>query len=287
MLTARVLIDKVPLQRLISYLTSLTALTWLVIPLIKASPVLAQYYTPPDMGLPGRREGSGSRGTAMVSPLSLTALSPENSFGLTVAERPTFFFYVPQLLDQDEPVVEFVLLDEATNTVVYETTIVTTAVGVLQVELPETVLPLEVDKPYHWYFSIIIDATDRSSDLFVDGWVQRVIPDSELAAKLAVATPGDRPTLYASTGIWYDALAELAELRRSHPDDSTWNEQWTNLLHSVGLANIADQPMIENSQSSADEPMSESIDTPHPASENRFLPADSGLPVHRQGGGQR
>jgi len=277
-------------QRLISSSISLITVSLLTTSLLKVSPVLAQYYIPPDTdGLPPRQGGGGTRGAWVSSPSPLTALMPENGSGLTVAERPTFFCYVPQPVEQVGQVVEFVLLDEATDTIVYETTLTTTSAGIMSLELPETVMPLEIGKPYHWYFSIITDTADRSSDPFVDGWVQRVVPEPALASQLSIAAPIERPILYASTGIWYDALTELANLRRLHPGDPTLNEQWVNLLSSVGLDNLAGHPLIEVQASpTVDVSASErAIPTPNQIPNGGFLLPDSDSIQPRQPGGTR
>ena len=52
------------------------------------------------------------------------------------------------------------------------------------------------------------------------------------------------PALYAQAGIWYEALATLAELRRSKPNDSVLISAWESLLQSVGLDTVAKEPII-------------------------------------------
>ena len=51
------------------------------------------YEPPKGIGMPSGREPGGTRGT----PLKLIALIPRNNFGVTAAEYPTFFVYVPSL----------------------------------------------------------------------------------------------------------------------------------------------------------------------------------------------
>ncbi|MFM7423395.1 MAG: DUF928 domain-containing protein [Elainella sp.] len=210
-------------------------LTWLALTL----PSLAQY-TPPDQGLPGRREGGGTRGGCLVQQPHLTALMPESNLGLTLAARPSFFWYVPQTA----AVAEFVLLD-ANNTELYKTQVpLAKQAGIMQFTLPETAPALQVNQSYRWFFSLVCEPLDRSADVFVSGWVKRVEYDPGTSQALVAATPAGQTGLYAEAGLWYDALATLADLRRTQPQNPTLINQWQALLQSVGLTQIAELPLL-------------------------------------------
>lgn len=204
---------------------------------------------PPDQDAPnGRRRGGASRcPDCKNNDLPLTALVPgDNSksfLALTVAEYPTFWFYVPSLL-APEGTVEFVLQDDADN-YIYKTTFNSsrTPPGVVSVSLPPGVAkPLETGKRYHWTFSI----QDSSNSVFVQGFVQRVGLNPTLMSQLKAATLKERIALYAARGIWHDALTTLADLRRTNPQDATLTADWVNLLQSVGLDNIATEPVVQS-----------------------------------------
>lgn len=45
----------------------------------------------------------------------------------------------------------------------------------------------------------------------------------------------------------YDSLATLAQLRQSSPNNASLTEDWTNLLGSIGLDNIATEPLVQSS----------------------------------------
>lgn len=192
------------------------------------------------LGLPGRRVGGGTRGDCNFGEKTLTALIPKNNLGLTVAANPKFFFYIPQTTDSQE--VEFVLSDE-TESEVYEKTFKTTGTsGVISIKLPDSA-PLQVDKKYRWYLSVICNAQDRSNDVSIDGWIQRVQPSPTLASELPKVAPATRAARYAAGSIWHEALTTLAEQLRERPQDSTVAAQWAKLLQSVGLDNIAQEPL--------------------------------------------
>ncbi len=202
---------------------------------------------PPNQGAPsGRRRGGASRGPCQQYE-ALTALVPvtgELVWGLTAAERPTFWFFVPEMLAAELPV-EFVLQDEADN-YVYKTTFTVpeTRPGVVSLSVPPAAAPLEIGKPYHWTFSISCDPEKPSASVFVQGSVQRVSLEPVLQRQLAAATPRERVALYAANGIWHEAVTAIAELRRAEPNDSTLTAAWADLLRQVELEAIAQQPIV-------------------------------------------
>jgi hypothetical protein len=65
-----------------------------------------------------------------------------------------------------------------------------------------------------------------------------------LASQLERGTQRDRIALYQTAGLWYDAIATLAQLRRSSPGDAALKTTWNNLLTSVGLDTIVNVPLI-------------------------------------------
>lgn len=213
----------------------------------------------PDTGAPGGRQGAGSRGSSTP----LTALVPEvkqtlgkgpgenlavtHVWGLTVAEYPTFWFYVPDL-GTSIGSIEFVLQDQAGNEVYQTPVTLPERPGVVSLRLPSTTAPLEVGKMYHWYFKIYDNPqnpSDPIAPVFVEGWVQRVILSPTFESQLAAATPQQRSALYAANGIWYDTLTSLAELRLTNPGDAALTADWTDLLQSVGLNEIAAKPIVQ------------------------------------------
>ena len=201
-------------------------------------PVVAQLTQ--RQGLPGRRVGGGTRGECNFSEKSLMALIPKSNLGLAVAANPKLFFYIPQT--SDSPEVEFVLNDEA-GSPVYETIFKAIGTsGVVSLKLPDST-PLKIGKKYHWYLSVICNAQDRASDVSVDGWIQRVELSPTLASELKKAEPTKRAAVYAAADLWYVALATLAELRLSRPNDATISAEWAQLLQSVGLENIIQEPI--------------------------------------------
>ena len=111
--------------------------------------------------------------------------------------------------------------------------------GIVSISLPSTASALEIGKRYHWYFDVYCDP--QQPPVYVDGWIHRVEPNAVLKSQLEKATIKQRVALYASNGMWYDFLTALAELRRLDPKLT----DWANILQSVGLSDIASEPMVD------------------------------------------
>ncbi len=202
----------------------------------------AQKFVPKNRGLPGRREGGGTRGACLNSKGNLTAVMPISNSGLTTSSHPTFSWYVPET---QPTMAEFVLLDR-NDQEIYQTTFqITGNAGVMSLTLPNTttMATLKPDQQYRWKFSIACDNSDASNDMMTEGWVERVIPSSELKAKLSGKSPAEQASLYAAEGIWYDAAQILADLQRTQPTSAT-QVNWQNLLQSVELNSLVTEPIL-------------------------------------------
>jgi Domain of Unknown Function (DUF928) len=202
----------------------------------------AQKFVPKNRGLPGRREGGGTRGACLNSKGNLTAVMPMSNSGLTTSSHPTFSWYVPET---QATMAEFILLDR-NDQEVYQTTFqITGKAGIMSLTLPNTTtMPtLKADQQYRWKFAIACDNSDASNDMMTEGWIERVNLSSELQAKLSGKSPTEKASLYASEGIWYDALQILADLRRSQPTSATQGA-WQNLLQSVELNSLITEPVL-------------------------------------------
>lgn len=185
----------------------------------------------------GRRDRGACPQDPQNSPQLLTALSPTTKPGLTLAERPTFFVYVPQTSARS---VEFSLLD-SNNRGIYQTTFaLTNTSGLVSFTLPSDAPPLEINKDYTWSFALICDRQNRLEDRFVTGKVRRTL-DPSLMPKIESAVPKQRLALYQKADIWYETLSTLIELQRSQPNEPNFRAAWRETLQSGGLKDIANR----------------------------------------------
>lgn len=205
-----------------------------------------------DRGVPVSRVGGAARGgcSSNTPQLQLTAMTPITSTGKsalveTISANPSFFVYLPQTSAEKA---EFILQDAQTQKAIYQKTVgLTQSGGVVQVKLPqENGLALALDRQYQWSFTLLCDPDDASSNLFVEGVVQRVQPSSEFVRQLAAAEPIDQLPLYAANGYWFEALDGLAQMRQQKPKDSGLLQDWTDLLTAAKLDMMAQEPLLTN-----------------------------------------
>ncbi len=206
-------------------------------------------FEPPGNGAPGRREPGGTRGPSNSKEIGLTALMPEKNTSLTVSQYPSFLFYVPEMNPQTT--VEFVMyeyVNDGTDKEVYKTLFKTTGKpGIISLNLPDKAnfKPLEIGKNYRWYFSVIVNPSDRAADQVVEGWVKRVAKNANLENELKTASGLAVAKAYRETGVWQDTIATLADLRRDNPSDMAIAKEWNEVLKSVELEKIAQAPIMD------------------------------------------
>lgn len=205
-------------------------------------------FDPPGDGEPADTAGGASRddnpclSAQSGSSLCVTPLVPAKIQGLTVAERPTFYVYVPPT---EAGEIFFALKDE-NNRHHYQAKIpITASGGAIAITLPSDAPALEVGQTYRWTFVLLDEAGLKPDSPGVEGTIQRVAAD-----RVALDPSAPEPSLelaqeYARAGIWYDTLKTLADLRQSQPEDTTLVTNWEGVLSSVGLEDIASKPLLQ------------------------------------------
>ncbi|WP_138500084.1 DUF928 domain-containing protein [Nostoc sp. PA-18-2419] len=211
----------------------------------------------PAGGTPGGRvRGGASRGEGCTAATpDLTALVPftekdgvTNVWAQTTLERPSWFFYVPYTKDVVKAV-QFVVRensDSKDSKEIYDgkSIVIRDKPGVIRISLPSNAPALALNKEYRWFFSINCDQEQNAPWTYVEGVIQRVNLNQSIAKELETAEPLKRYAIYAQNGIWYEALATLAQLREKNPKDSTLQAQWQNLLTNINLADVAKEPLV-------------------------------------------
>lgn len=218
----------------------------------------------PDNGAPtGRRRGGTSRDGCPTLSKPVTALVPgEETLGKaegstlfkstsksfltsTVAEYPTFLFYIPALPTNIDAG-EFVLQNEAGDDIYRTPLRLPQQPGIINIKLIQSVqYSLQINKKYHWYFKVYCEERKRVSDyFFVDGWIQRVAITPRLDSQLSKAGLS-KYKIYTGNDLWYDALTNLAELRYTNSHDAMLAKDWENLLKPMSLQDLIGIPIIQ------------------------------------------
>ena len=203
------------------------------------SQLIADQPSAPDTGTPdGQQTPAGTRGeTCKQTDKPFTALVPENGKGLTTAEHPIFWFYIPDAPD-DIHSIEFSVHDQDEKTTLYRTSLqFTKTPGVIGIPLPPSPhYSLKLNEIYHWRFTVTCVGIETSGDpiiLELDGWVTRV-----------QQSPNQL--------IWYDELTNRAKRYFLEPQNIEVKKAWAELLESVGLKGLAQEPVVSSSSNSQD-----------------------------------
>ncbi|MBO0349607.1 DUF928 domain-containing protein [Phormidium pseudopriestleyi FRX01] len=209
---------------------------------------IAQYVPPKGLGAPPT-VGGGTRGGRCdadndenrTDPF-LTVLMPKVSsqsdkfFGATGLESPEFLVYIPQTVARSA---EFVLKDEQENDIYRVIFPISGQEEITSLRGLSDQVKLEPGKNYVWYFSLICEPDNLAKNVESLAWSHRIEQNPLLNTDLETTDALTRSKLYAQSGMWHEAIATLAELRREQPNDPTLIEEWKILLESAGLSEIA------------------------------------------------
>jgi len=207
------------------------AAAWLFSPtnLATASPVT---YNPPDRGAPRRTHATGTRGSCRelaANPVEISLLVPSDHTGTTSSDRPVFFW---ELSRDTEAPIEFAIVRDRDPEPLWVTQMPGQA-GLTRVELPAGTA-LEVGETYRWSVALVCNRDRRSEDIFAQSWIRRDPLDPTARSQIRAATsPRDLADIYASEGLWYDALAQSY-------NDATLEAERLSLLEQGGA--IVDVP---------------------------------------------
>ncbi|MBD1939054.1 DUF928 domain-containing protein [Microcoleus sp. FACHB-68] len=199
----------------------------------------------PPVGTPdGPQKGSGTRPPDSKCPaVSNAPVSFFSTKAETIAESPTFLFYIPYA-SKDIAFVSFVILDDQDKVIQNSEKIqIPETPGFINLHLPPGFQPLEIGKLYRWYLSIHCDPQKLEDGIFFEGAIHRISPSSEFIEQLQEASPKERIIRYRQAGYWYKALSLLTELRSKNPNDPELKAIWNELLTSPDYSEIVDEPI--------------------------------------------
>jgi hypothetical protein len=164
--------------------------------------------------------------------LPLMALVPTPvSGGLTLAERPSFWVYLP-FTNAKQVVLS--LKEEGMKSHSQTFFPVEGVSGLKQLTLPPTVPPLAMNKTYQWAVVLVCGERAGPNDPMITAWIRRV----ELSGPLKQGTALEQASWYAEQGIWYDALSALAQVQPSSTNAQELRGIWVDFLRSAGLESI-------------------------------------------------
>jgi Domain of Unknown Function (DUF928) len=212
--------------RMASVTTLLLGL-WMV-----SEPLVAQAggFTPPKRGIPGRREGGGTRNPFDTLPWRL--LVPHTNHGLTQSLQPRVFWLMPkmsvatvELEVLEVPAPDIAQLQSQTKPFrfsqvqgksVYKASYVPKPGAA-----PQSIASLAVGQPLSpgrtYFWTVRLKGANAQSVGQAGGWLEVQAPTPSLTTKLGQAKALDRVNLLKDAGLWYDALAEIADQSCKNP----------------------------------------------------------------------
>ncbi|WP_013320339.1 DUF928 domain-containing protein [Gloeothece verrucosa] len=194
-----------------------------------------------DRKAPKTTAGGGTRSddiaciSAKEGDIPLVALMPNReNIGKTATPTPTFYWYVPKTQAKSG---EFVMTDQQGNEVYYTNFALPNQPGIIKLTVPQKA-NLQPDQTYSWSFMVVCDPQYRNRDKFVEGKIQYIAEDNNLQNQLKQLPDLEKAELLAQKSIWFDTLDVMAKI---HAEKTT---EWQQLLQSVGLEDLANQPFI-------------------------------------------
>jgi hypothetical protein len=111
--------------------------------------------------------------------------------------------------------------------------------GVHALSLAQHNITLKPGVEYQWFVAAVVNPAQRSNDVVAGGTIKRVAETDAVRARVKETPAANRPALYASEGIWYDAVEDLSRLISAEPSNRSLREQRAALLEQVGLKEAA------------------------------------------------
>lgn len=227
-----------------SFAIALTTFGFLTLPAIAQIETIVLFQPPPESEQPESTEGAASRQSrvcasdlktqqAQSDRLKLSSIVPQNNFGLTTAERPTFWVYIPETSARQ---VILSIKQEGNSPHWQQSIDLKGKAGITGIKLADDAPALELGKNYQWAIVLVCGDRPSPNDPVNTAWIKRI----ELAEGEPIPTEAlAKAAVLAEQGIWYDTLDILAA---QEPSVDNW-QVWIEYLKSGGLDRVANEPI--------------------------------------------
>ena len=211
------------------------------------------FQPPPREKQPESTEGAGSRQNQLCpqdraiyqqqkssdNRLNLTAVVPDSNYGLTVANRPSFWVYFPKTSAQKAILS---IKEEGIKSHWQQPVNLTGEGGITRIKLSKNAPALEIGKNYQWAVILVCGNRPNPNDPVVAAWIKRIDRSTITQYISPLSTELEKAAIYARRGIWYNALDILLQAKK--PSLNNWQDLWVQYLQSGGLEELADEPII-------------------------------------------
>lgn len=199
-------------------------------------------YTPSDRPKPQRTQGGGSRGCVNNQPVSLKLLVPQDHTAFTADSHPTFSWYVSTIPSMP---MEIALVEEGVAQPILVKRLEVKNSGLLQFKLPQEASGLQVGKEYRWTVSLVCNPERPSQSIYARAWIQRKDISLNLHKNiLSKKSSYDKALAYIQAGIWYDAIASIAEPKSNSSEITLASTLLQDLLQQVGIKEASELKLL-------------------------------------------
>lgn len=204
-------------------------------------------FRPREKGQPQKTSGGASRDSGVCpqdhshSNPYLLPVIPAQAQALTISEHPTLLAYVPETSANQ---IYFSIINANNGDHLYHRYIPVSDAGIINVTIPDDTPGLELHQSYQWSMSLICESSLAPDSPLVEGSIERIKLDSSLNVSLASLSPLEQVSVLGEQGIWYDAIANLAQIRQQFPNNPEIQEAWQSFLNGEGLESIVSQPFM-------------------------------------------
>lgn len=172
------------------------------------------YFRPPRNPSPsGPRTTTGTRtGSCVGNPTTaFTTLGPDSVVGYTAATRPEFVWYLPASEKVFPVTFRLLAPNEQGIPAPIHTAELTYTAGFSKYQLPPNLPALSANQEYRWQIIVECDPARPARSLAQELSFELVPAPAAIAQLSADATPVEKAIAYAEQGLWYDAIAQVAQ----------------------------------------------------------------------------
>jgi Domain of Unknown Function (DUF928) len=218
----------------------------------------------PDTGSPeeefaagGTRDNQPKNALCGVDKERIAYLLGNGNREFTLSAYPTFWFYIPDAMNQVAQV-KFVVTELETGKKIYDRVIKDNQKSaIIGIKAPhEQRYALSPEINYSWSLQVDCAGSEDDSEIALAGWLSRSALNNQLKPQLTNASEAEKYTVYLKHNLLYDALTEVAQNHIAEPNNIQVETAWNQLLTKLGWQDLIEKksainPSLVNIQISA------------------------------------
>lgn len=153
----------------------------------------------------------------------------------TASNQPTLYWRLRQQPSRGM-LLSFELSDDASGELITSKAIpIPEQAGLQNIDLKQLDVKLTPNRVYQWSILLQQDANNPALDRFASAKISFVKPTIRFLGNVDKANEGERASLYAQQGYWYDALANMVQLKNKYPARDDVIDGYRHLLQQIDI----------------------------------------------------